>query len=257
VSGPFFRPFLLALSVALLAGCSTTRPTMRYASPCPSCVGSNRIIFVADGAGNYDVTSGNVRQLVEEERLPWCVEKVEWSHGKLRIYADQTDLANIRAAGHCLAERILAYHRTNPDSTVNLIAHSAGSGVVLAAADELPPCSIDHLILLAPSVSTEYDLRPALRTARRGIDVFYSERDWLVLGLGTDIVGTADRRWAAAAGRVGFTPIACNADDARLYQNLRQHKWDPSMRWTGNNGGHFEPHVPTFLRYYVFPILND
>lgn len=257
MSGLSFRPLLLALAPALLAGCGTMRPAVCSTSACPTCAGADRVVLVADGAGDYGVTSANVRRVVAEQQLPWCVEKVQWSHGKLRVYADQTDFEHARAAGHCLAQRILAHRQAQPDAKLSMIAHSAGSAVVLSAARELPPGSVEHIIVLLPSVSAEYDLRPVLRSACRGVDVFYSERDWAVLGLGTRVFGTADRRWTDAAGRVGFRPIVCSEEDARLYEKLRQHPWDRSVTWTGNHGGHYEPHVPNFLRYYVLPILND
>lgn len=256
MSGLLTRPFLPALMLVLLTGCATTRPR-ECASPCLQCVGSERILFVADGAGDYGVTTANVRQVAREQRLPWCVEQVRWSHGKLRIYRDQTDHANLRAAGHCLAEHVRAYQAANPQARVSFLAHSAGSAVVLAALEELPPGSVDHVALLTPSVSVEYDLRCALRAVRCKMDVYYSERDWVVLGLATGVVGTADRRWTGAAGRYGFQPTVSNADDASLFAKLRQHPWDESMCWTGNHGGHFDPHVPEFLRYYVLPRMND
>ena len=73
----------------------------------------------------------------------------------------------------------------------------------------LPPDSVDRIILLAPSVCTSYDLRPALRTARHGIDVFYSTEDRVILGLGMRIVGTAEHDCDIAAGQVGFSPVIC------------------------------------------------
>jgi hypothetical protein len=50
--------------------------------------------------------------------------------------------------------------------------------------------------------------------------------------------------------------VVCGPEDARLYEKLRQHPWDRSMGWTGNNGGHFESHLPEFLRCYVLPLLD-
>src|SRR5947207_2649584 len=79
-----------------------------------------------------------------------------------------------------------------------------------AAAEFLPPDSVERVVLLAPSVSAEYDLGPALACAREGIDVFHSGRDRAYLGLGVRLLGTADRHWSDAAGRVGFrVPAAC------------------------------------------------
>ena len=91
------------------------------------------------------------------------------------------------------------------------VAHSAGSLVALTAVEAAPPGSVDRLILLAPAVSSEYDLRPALGNVRQGIDVLRSYRDQWYLGVGAYLVGTTDRRWEAAAGRVGFEPARRDA----------------------------------------------
>ena len=64
------------------------------------------------------------------------------------------------------------------------------------------------------------DGEPPCLTGRQGIDVFCSERDWVTLGVGVTIVGTTDRRWAAAAGRVGFRPVLSGPQDEALYAKL-------------------------------------
>src|SRR2546430_801677 len=85
--------------------------------------------------------------------------------------------------------------------------YSGCAAVVLEGAGAVPADSLEGIVLLAPSVSARYDLKPPLRSARQGIDVFYSRHDWFVLGLGTVLSGTTDRRLAPAAGRVGFHPV--------------------------------------------------
>jgi hypothetical protein len=120
----------------------------------------------------------------------------------------------------------------------------------------LPPDSVERMVLLAPAVSATYDLRPALASCRRGVDVFYSGRDWAALGIGTALVGTADRRWSAAAGRVGFRPVADCPGDQALFARLRQHPWHPCVTWAGNAGGHYGGYQPAFLRAYVLPLLR-
>jgi pimeloyl-ACP methyl ester carboxylesterase len=214
------------------------------------------VLFCADGAGNTAGCSAAFRQAVADERLPLCVETVAWSYGPYRFLADEMNYRHAREAGCRLAAQVAAYRQACPDGTVYLAGHSAGSAVVLAAAENLPPGSVEDIVLLAPAVSAGYDLRPALHTSRRGIDVFCSERDWAVLGLGVGIVGTTDRRWSAPAGRVGFKPVAALAQDAALYCRLREHRWDPSVTWTGNYGGHFDTYEqPCYLRAYVLPVL--
>src|SRR5262249_22767887 len=162
------------------------------------------------------------RQAIAAQGLPLCVEMVPWSHGYGRGLADQMDYDHARTEGACLAGQILARRQNCPGGPIYLVAHSAGSAVVLAAAEALPPNSVDGIVLLAPSVSADYDVRPALRCARHGVDVFCSERDVLFLGLGVSLVGTADRHWSAAAGRVGFRPVVTTPEDAVLYTKLRQ-----------------------------------
>src|SRR5205807_1552488 len=94
---------------------------------------------------------------------------------------------------------------TGREQGVIFAVHSAGSAVCLAAAEALPPDSIERIILLSPSIASDYDLRPSLRSAREGIDVFCSRLDIWQLGLGVALVGTADGcRGCDAAGRVGF-----------------------------------------------------
>jgi pimeloyl-ACP methyl ester carboxylesterase len=211
------------------------------------------VVFTADGAGDYLSTSAALREAVAEARLPLHVEPFEWSHGPGRILIDQIDYAHARQEGRRLAGAVSTYRQSCPDGEVYLVSHSAGSAVVLAAAECLPPDSVDRIILLAPAVSTDYDLRPALRCARDGIDVFYSRRDALLLMVG--IIGTVDRRWTAAAGRVGFRPQLGCPGDALLYAKLRQHPWAPCVAWTGHNGGHYGVYRDGYLRAYVVPLL--
>jgi pimeloyl-ACP methyl ester carboxylesterase len=227
------------------------------APPCcnAGCANPRGVVFAADGAGNFQATSASLRRTAEEQGLPLCVERVAWSHGYGRILSDHLGRCHLAEEGQCLAARVQAYRQQAPGVSVYLLGHSDGCAVVLAAAEALPPGSVERIVLLAPAVSSTYDLRPALACARGGIDVFYSERDWAFLGVGVALLGTADGRGDDAAGRVGFcVPGDCPAD-AALYANLRQHPWDPGQAWTGNRGGHYGGYQPVFLRTAVLPLL--
>jgi pimeloyl-ACP methyl ester carboxylesterase len=193
---------------------------------------------------------------VQRAGAPVCVATVEWSHGYGRMIADQTDVCHTLERGRRLACDVLAY-RSQPGSLpVCLVAHSAGSAVVLAAAASLPPDTVERIVLLAPSVSAYHDLRPALRSARHGIDVFYSCRDTNILQTVVGFLGTSDGLDGPAAGRVGFRAAASTPEDAALYARLRQHPWHPSVAWTGNDGGHYGSFEPGYLRAYVLPLLQ-
>jgi pimeloyl-ACP methyl ester carboxylesterase len=212
-------------------------------------------LFAVDGAGGFHATSTSLGRAIQEQGLPLAVEVLEWSHGRGRVLADQMDCEHSVAEGRHLAMTIAEYRRTFPGREVYLVGHSAGCEVVLAAAEALPPETVNRIILLAPSVSADHDLRPALRTSRTGIDVFYSERDVGYLGLGVALVGTADRQPGPAAGRVGFLPHAANAQDLTLFAKLRQHPWHACVAWSGNRGGHYGTYEREFLKAYVLPLL--
>ena len=146
---------------------------------------------------------------------------------------DHKDHCNHLSQGRQLAAQVLAYRQAYPGRRVYLVGHSAGSAVVLAAADLLPPDSVDRIILLAPSVCESYDLRPALRTVRKSIEVFYSDEDWLILGMCMQIVGTAEGSCREAAGKCGFSPIVHSPGDAAFTVNCTS---TPGTRWSNGAG---------------------
>jgi pimeloyl-ACP methyl ester carboxylesterase len=213
------------------------------------------VVVVADGAGGFMAASTSLRQTVAADALPLCVETFDWTHGHWRILADQVDRNHAQEEGAELARRVRAIQQDSPGVPISLVSHSAGAAVVLAAAAALPPGSVDRIVLLAPAVSADHDLRPALACARRGVDAFYSRNDVLYLGLGMAIFGNADRERTATAGRVGFRPVYCGPEDAALYAKFRQYPWDLCLEWTGNHGGHYGPYQPGFLRAAVLPLL--
>ena len=213
------------------------------------------VVFVADGAGNYQMASKMLRATVASVAAPLQVETFVWSHGYKKTVLDQTDLTHARSQGQRLAEVVLAYRRQHPEARIHLLGHSAGSMVVLSAAEHLPPASVNCIVLLGPSVSCEYDIRPALRCARGSVEVHYSGRDWVYLGLCTSLVGCADRKYCGASGRRGFSLWLEAPDDAPLLGRLRQHPWQPSDRELGHDGGHYGAYQPEYLKARVLPVL--
>jgi pimeloyl-ACP methyl ester carboxylesterase len=242
---------LACLGVILAAGCATSRPPATCGCLAP---GAN-VVYVCDGSGDYRTTSKALCQAVAAQGAPLRIETLVWSHGYRRLLADHVDHCNHLEEGRVLAARVAAEHQACPSCAVYLVGHSSGCAVVLAAAEASPPNAIERIVLLAPAVSTDYDLRPALRASRQGIDVFSSCRDVGALGIGMTLIGTADRRWSAASGRVGFTPILTCPGDVALYTKLRDHPWDPVIAWSGNHGSHYGTLQDGFTRAYVLPLL--
>jgi hypothetical protein len=247
--GPTLRVCLL---LPLLSGCAAAPPRVEcYAPP----VAARGVVFVIDGAGGPGNAGRSLSAAVAEAGLPLGVRVFHWGHGWGLGLADVLDVGHSRRQGARLAEEVRRCQAARPDLPVSLVAYSAGTAVALAAAERLPPDSLACVVLLAPAVSAGYDLRPALVRARGGIDVFTSERDRFWLGVGTAVVGTADGRADAAAGRVGFRPPALCPAEAALAGRLRQHPWDPCVAWTGHEGGHAGSLRLGYLRAYVLPLL--
>jgi hypothetical protein len=116
--------------------------------------------------------------------------------------------------------------------------------------------ALDHVLLLAPSVSTGYDIRPTLWSAKEGVDVFCSRKDWVALGFVVKVVGTSDNFWSgAAAGRLGFKPKGPTALAQMEETRLRQHFWTPELAWTGHTGGHHGMHAPIFVQTFLMPLM--
>lgn len=215
------------------------------------------ILFVVEGAGGFDAALRSVLQTAAEMQLPIEVRNFRWTHGFCRVASDQMHSAHLLREGRKLADQILLCRQEAPDRPIFLMGHSAGCGVVLIAAESLPPNTVERIVLLAPAVSAKHDLRPALRSSCQGIDAFISNRDWACLGLGTLLLGTTDRyRMSGAAGKIGFKPILICPEDAALYAKLRQYPWNPSLACMGHDGGHYGSYQPAFLRAWVFPLLT-
>jgi pimeloyl-ACP methyl ester carboxylesterase len=239
-----------------LAGCLASGERAEVSRAAPVMSGAEAIAFVANGAGDFHTLSANLSRVVAQTHTSLQIETIDWSLGRRRYLADHIDHANHLLHGQRLATQVLAFRQACPARKVYLIGHSAGCAVILAAANILPPESVDRVILLAPSVCARYDLRPALRSTRDGIDVFYSSEDTFVLGLGMSVVGTSDRGCRVAAGQYGFTHVITDEADAALYTRLHQHAWDPAVLWSGNNGGHYGSIRTDFLRAYVLPLVG-
>lgn len=214
-------------------------------------------MFVLDGAGGFEAASHTLAKTIAQQNSSVEIRTFHWTHGYCRVFSDQMHSAHVRREGQKLADLVLACREQAPSQLIFLVGHSAGCGVVLAAAENLPPNTLERIVFLAPAVSAKHDLRPALRTSCLGIDAFISSHDWALLGLGTMLMGTTDRCWmTAAAGKKGFQAIVSCPEDEALYAKLRQYPWDPSLMWTGHKGGHYGAYQPGFLRTFVLPLLQ-
>ena len=83
-----------------------------------------------------------------------------------------------------------------------------------------------------------YNLAPAMEAVNRCY-ALVSRRDFVVLGLGTRLLGTTDRRFESAAGRVGFrVPNRLDPHEQEAYARIQELHWSPTFREFGHYGGH-------------------
>lgn len=241
----------MALAVLLAGGCLTLRrdrPTELPAAP------AGAVVFVADGAGNFQAASDSLRKAIRKHHAPVHVVTFVWSHGYYRIVADQLGFRHAQAQGKRLAHEVQAYAALHSHTPIYLLGHSAGATVVLSALENLPPGTVERAFLLSPSVSANYDVRPAVQSVSLGLHVYYSRHDYWYLGLATHFLGTADRRFfQPASGRVGFD---VDDHDPALWGKLIQRPWTPADGFTKNFGGHFGNYQPDFLRFYLLPLVQ-
>ena len=161
--------------------------------------------------------------------------------GQLSLMADRVTgvsakLEDLLYRAQRIAARIADYHREYPDQPVTLIGYSGGGGLAVMATEALPKdILLDRLILVGAAVAPDHDLSGVLPRCAHGVINFYSAADWFILGVGTQVFGTIDRKYTSSAGHVGFLD-----GDGKLREapGLTQIAWEPAWINAGHDGGH-------------------
>jgi pimeloyl-ACP methyl ester carboxylesterase len=214
------------------------------------------VVLVVGGVGGLDPLNLFAPLTLPRSGVRHELRNFPWTHGKCLILRDLQDTRYLLARAAELAEEIRKIKSAEPDRPVYLMGHSAGAAVSLAAAEQLPPCTLERIILLSAAVSPDYDLQQALRATRREIISFNSCCDVFMLGFGTWQFGTADRVYGPAAGRSGFRPPSdLDADGRCLYSRLVQVNWRPADLLMFRGGSHNSTCMPVFLATSVAPWL--
>ena len=215
------------------------------------------IILVADGIGGLDLCGTGLIHVAAKSRLPHHVQLVSWGHGFGHWHRDLTDVENHELQAANIVREVQEFRERKPLAPIFLVGKSGGTGVVVKALESLPERSVESTVLLSSALSPTYNLSLALQAVRSHIISFWSPLDVFILGAGTRIFGTIDRKRAVSAGLVGFqVPDGLDETARSLYQKLHQIRWSPTMASTGYLGGHVGPDNPAFLRKYVLPLLR-
>jgi pimeloyl-ACP methyl ester carboxylesterase len=244
-----------ALTVSLVVILSAEE--MRAAPDPESCSCAEGVVFVAGGVGALDPLGMWAKVAFPLAGVHHEVRDFAWTTGFGRLIRDLQDTRNLCLKADELAREVMRYKQEFPGRPVYLMGHSGGTGLVLAAAERLPPATLERVILLSAAVSPGYDLRPALRATSGELISFHSPMDRFWLHWGTSRFGTMDRVYCRSAGVHGFVPPDdLDAEGERLYERLVQVGWKPEMLLTNHSGFHFSTSMPGFLARHVAPWLH-
>ena len=217
------------------------------------------VLFLLDGVGGLQAGPLMVRRALRSTDLSTLGTILfAWQYGVPgEIWTDLMWLRRNRLMGAKLARRLLDFRRTHPETRIHVVAFSGGAGVAVFACERLRGRRlVETLILACPALSSAYNLGPALQAVGRCY-ALVSHRDTWILGLGTVIFGTVDRRFSSAAGQLGFRiPTGISAKDTHAYERLREIRWSPVLRGVGHYGGHTGWASPAFLQRYLPEMLR-
>jgi pimeloyl-ACP methyl ester carboxylesterase len=218
----------------------------------------HEVVFILDGVGGFQFVPLMVRRALRENGVAIGTIVYRWQFGlPAEICTDLIWHRRNRLMAARLARAILAFRRDHPRAVLHILGHSGGAAIAVWACEFLRGRgAVTTLVLLGPALSPTYDLRRALRSVQRCY-AMVSRRDRWMLGAGTRIFGTMDRRFCSAAGRVGFRPpTALSSEDRSAYDRLREIHWTPLLERDGHHGGHTGWARVSFLRRHLLPILH-
>lgn len=247
--------FRLAATLAVTVACAA--PGSAASANDRESTATRGLVFVVGGVGGIDPVGHVTQWALPRAGLNYEVRDFVWTHGFGQVLKDLQDTPYLLKKAKLLADEVLQVKAEESDRPVYLIAKSGGTGLALAAAELLPPETLERIVLLSAAVSPTYDLRPALRATKHEIVSFYSPYDRLILGWGTSQFGTADRVYGPSAGLVGFKISAELSDaDRVLYRRLVQQQWSAAMILQGYAGNHLGTSMPLFIQKEVAPWLQ-
>ncbi len=251
--GPAGRGFPLCALVAVICagvvGCQSRQPYVTTERL------DRGLVIVLTGIEGRSALNEDICKGLNDGGVNWAIELYDWTS----IWGP---LPNLRAEGRnrdqaaVIADKIVRYRLSYPGRPVMLVGQSGGAAIAAWAAEALPPDeNLDGIIMIAASLSPDYQIELALAKVRQGVVNFYSERDFVLLGFGTTIYGTMDGEHTSAAGKVGFKTPDVDSRPA-LYEKLLQIPWSEAMSDTGNIGMHLSSGASKFVATYVAPFIT-
>lgn len=234
---------LIAMLPSLLIGLG---PTHRWDTPRRRRRG---VIFILGGIEGPSLYARAMAVGLLRSRCRGAVVVHRWNAGIpfIRSARNLMSRAHHERCAAELAARIEAHRRDFPHTPVSLLGQSGGCWVIVRTLETLGPHrAVDRAVLLCPAISPGYDPSRAAAACRDGLVSIRGPGDLFMLGLGTSLFGTSDRRHTPAAGLVGWRRSARGFHDVT---------WRPSWLRTGYLGNHITSASPAFIRDIVGPWL--
>ena len=208
------------------------------------CLFPSSMVDVGQGPGwvtiipGVDGRASHVSEIVQGLRaagFDWTIERVTWGRAPFRALSNLTSLTANRRRAKGIAAKLAHFRKTRPHEPLVLVGFSGGGGLALLSASGLPEdVQLDRVILVAPAISPQFDLTPIQGRCKDKVINFYSPEDQVV-GMGTHVFGTIDRKRTKAAGHTGFLNDAGTLLEG---DKLMQVRYDPAWREWGHPGGH-------------------
>jgi pimeloyl-ACP methyl ester carboxylesterase len=232
----------MILLFGLLAGCQSSPPR------------TGDVILFSPGVAGDGPWFSRLRGGLRQGGIDRPMVSIHWGAPPPLFMFNYTDTSIHDTAEREMAERILAARKNDPTRQIDLIGHSAGCGVVLGALRRLPAeVRVRTVILLAPSVSPQYDLHASLDHVDSVIHAFISDRDTVFLKWRDSHFGGYDNIKSPAAGYAGFD--LSNLDPAHRAK-LIEHLYQPEWKDLGNDGGHIGATASGFAAKVLAPLLK-
>jgi pimeloyl-ACP methyl ester carboxylesterase len=259
--------------VSVLTGCGTI--PVKTQTNCQDALtaadvsqGKSRVVFserlvrgytiVLPGIWGSQAVDYGIVMGLQDADVPSAVELHDWTAGPLHLVYNLRAIEHNKGEARKIAAKIVAYQDRHPGKPVHLVGYSGGAGMAVLTLEALPADrQVTDAILLAPTLASDYDLRPAISRTTRGIRNFYSPLDVPILMVLSTAFGTTEGRHTAAAGAVGFqSPGNSTSDERRDYEkSVPQQIYTVGMLMDGHGGGHFGWANRTFVARHVAPLL--
>ena len=249
---PLFVSIVLFIVLMQLTGCTSHLATCERMD--------KGLVLILPGIEGRSVWNYELALGLDEGGVESAIEIYDWcTPVPMGWWINLMDIQRNRKVAGELAQAIVEYKRKHPQRDVHLVGMSGGAGIAILAAERLPEkVQLKSMILLCAAVGPDYDLTEALEHCDEGIHSFYTEHDRLLLGAGTSILGTIDRSYGPAAGKVGFRcPEDATPRQKAAYQKLRQIEWSPDMLKSGNIPSHGGWCSRPFVKEYLAPLMRN